>query len=94
LLAGLYAEPRPQVITAMHPITDPLGTWFKNDQIFPRYDYDDDNNDDWRGGAPYRPSSSRLLGLHARQKAVVDSMSICALDARKRRQTRSNGGRS
>jgi acetyl esterase/lipase len=36
-IAGLYADPKPQVILAMYPITDPLGTFFRNDQIYSEY---------------------------------------------------------
>jgi len=32
LLAGLYAEPKPNVILPIYPITDPLGTFFTNPQ--------------------------------------------------------------
>ena len=32
LLAGLYVEPKPQVILPIYPITDPLGTFFTTSQ--------------------------------------------------------------
>ncbi|KAK4634088.1 hypothetical protein CLAFUW4_01418 [Fulvia fulva] len=32
LLAGLYVEPKPNVIAPIYPITDPLGTFFTNPQ--------------------------------------------------------------
>lgn len=32
LLAGLYADPKPNVILPIYPITDPLGTFFTNPQ--------------------------------------------------------------
>ncbi len=32
LLAGLYIEPKPDVIAPIYPITDPLGTFFTNSQ--------------------------------------------------------------
>lgn len=32
LLAGLYVEPKPDVIAPIYPITDPLGTFFTNPQ--------------------------------------------------------------
>ena len=35
LLAGLYIEPKPQVIVPIYPITDPLGTFFTNSQPAP-----------------------------------------------------------
>lgn len=33
LLAGLYVEPKPQVILPIYPITDPLGTFFTTCQV-------------------------------------------------------------
>lgn len=35
LLAGLYIEPKPQVIIPIYPITDPLGVFFTNPQPAP-----------------------------------------------------------
>lgn len=35
LLAGLYAQPKPQVILPIYPITDPLGTFFTTSQPWP-----------------------------------------------------------
>lgn len=35
LLAGLYLEPKPQVILPIYPITDPLGTFFTTSQPGP-----------------------------------------------------------
>lgn len=35
LLAALNAEPRPDVVLAIYPITDPLGTFFTNSQPHP-----------------------------------------------------------
>ena len=35
LLAGLYAQPRPDVVLAIYPITDPLGSFFTNSQPHP-----------------------------------------------------------
>ena len=35
LLAGLYVEPKPQVIIPIYPITDPLGVFFTNPQPAP-----------------------------------------------------------
>lgn len=34
-LAGLYVEPKPQVILPIYPITDPLGTFFTTSQPWP-----------------------------------------------------------
>ncbi|KAK5464593.1 hypothetical protein LTS15_001155 [Exophiala xenobiotica] len=35
LLAGLYVEPKPQVLIPIYPITDPLGVFFTNPQPAP-----------------------------------------------------------
>ena len=35
LLAGLYVDPKPNVIMPIYPITDPLGTFFTNPQPSP-----------------------------------------------------------
>jgi len=35
LLAGLYVEPKPNVLLPIYPITDPLGTFFTNPQPAP-----------------------------------------------------------
>ncbi|KAL1589477.1 hypothetical protein WHR41_01884 [Cladosporium halotolerans] len=37
-LAGLYVEPKPQVILPIYPITDPLGTFFTTSQPWPTED--------------------------------------------------------
>ncbi|KAJ5097180.1 hypothetical protein N7456_007901 [Penicillium angulare] len=39
LLAGLYIDPKPQVIIPIYPITDPLGTFFINSQPAPNGRY-------------------------------------------------------
>ncbi|CEN62140.1 hypothetical protein ASPCAL08779 [Aspergillus calidoustus] len=39
LLAGLYIDPKPQVIVPIYPITDPLGTFFTNPQPAPKGRY-------------------------------------------------------
>lgn len=39
LLAGLYAEPKPNVIMPLEPITDPLGQFFTTSQIIPSHYY-------------------------------------------------------
>ena len=39
LLAGLYIDPKPQVIVPIYPITDPLGTFFTNSQPAPNGRY-------------------------------------------------------
>ncbi|KAL3489798.1 Alpha/Beta hydrolase protein [Aspergillus germanicus] len=39
LLAGLYVDPKPQVIVPIYPITDPLGTFFMNPQPAPNGRY-------------------------------------------------------
>jgi acetyl esterase/lipase len=39
LLAGLYIDPKPQVIIPIYPITDPLGTFFTNSQPAPNGRY-------------------------------------------------------
>ncbi|KAH8694275.1 Alpha/Beta hydrolase protein [Talaromyces proteolyticus] len=39
LLAGLYIEPKPQVIIPIYPITDPLGVFFTNSQPAPNGRY-------------------------------------------------------
>lgn len=36
-LAGLYCEPKPDVILPIYPITDPLGAFFTNSQPFPLF---------------------------------------------------------
>lgn len=36
-LAGLYCEPKPNVILPIYPITDPLGYFFTNSQPFPLF---------------------------------------------------------
>jgi acetyl esterase/lipase len=37
-LAGLYVKPKPNVIIAIYPITDPLGTFFTNSQPMAKFD--------------------------------------------------------
>lgn len=39
LLAGLYIDPKPQVIVPIYPISDPLGTFFTNPQPAPNGRY-------------------------------------------------------
>jgi acetyl esterase/lipase len=52
LIAGLYVEPKPQVILAMYPITDPLGTFFKSDQIYQTY-YEEQEIDESKCISPW-----------------------------------------
>ncbi|KAI7972920.1 hypothetical protein EIK77_000807 [Talaromyces pinophilus] len=39
LLAGLYVDPKPNIIIPIYPITDPLGTFFTNSQPAPKGRY-------------------------------------------------------
>jgi acetyl esterase/lipase len=63
LTAGLYIEPKPQVILAMYPITDPLGTFFKNDQIYKTYAEDEDSDE---SRCIWRSTIERFLNLNRR----------------------------